>query len=171
MKSKIIEKLQNIFSKLKKSKRLQVLLLVAFILIILVCYFSFTASKNTKNSQVENDESVTTSYISSLETKLKNSLLNLNGVNEVNVMITLENGFEYIYAMEQQTKQTTSGTLTTSSLVLVSGQPVIVKEIYPTIKGVVVVCKDAKDINIKLNILSAIQTVLSVSNEKITILN
>lgn len=171
MKSKIIEKIQNAVTKIKKSKRLQILLLVAFVLIVFVCYFSLTSSKSTKKNETTSDESTTTSYVSKLESKLENSILSIDGVSDVNVMITLENGFEYVYATEEQTKQITSGTLTTTSLVLVSGKPVVVKEIYPTIKGVVVVCKNSKDINIKLSILSAIQTVLNVPNEKITILN
>lgn len=171
MKSRFTEKIQTIFESLKKNRRLQILLLVALVLIVIVCYFCFSSKSKTKNSAQTEETNDTSTYVSYLETKLKNSLVNLSGVENVSVMITLESGFEYVYAMEEQTKQTASGTLTTTSLVLVSGEPVVVKQIYPVIKGVVVVSPSAKDINTRLNILSVIQTVLEITNDKITILN
>ena len=168
MKNKITEKLINIWTKLKKSRRLQIMLLIVFVLVVIVCYFSFsTKSEKTKTDLETNENS---SYINYLESKLKTALISLEGVDCVNVTITLENGYERIYATEQQTKTTTSGTITTSSLVIISGEPVLVKEIYPKVKGVVVVSSSAKDIGVRMNILYAIQTILEISNDQITIL-
>lgn len=169
MKNKFTEKLAGFWDKLKSNKKIQIMILIALVLVILICYFAFSNSAKTKEKTTE--ETNTSSYVSLLETKLKNALVSIDGVDDVNVMITLENGFEYVYATEEETKQTASGTLKTTSLVLVSGQPVVVKEIYPKIKGVVVVTPAAKNINTRLNILSLIQTVLEITNDKITILN
>lgn len=169
MKNKFLENLHKFYGKIKGNKKIQIMLLIALILVILICFFAF--SNNTKPKEESIQETNTSSYVADLENKLKNSLIKIDGVDDVSVMITLENGFEYVYATEEETKQTASGTLKTTSLVLVSGQPIVVKEIYPTIKGVVVITPAAKNINIRLNILSAIQTVLEVTNDKITILN
>jgi stage III sporulation protein AG len=52
---------------------------------------------------------------------------------------------------------------------MVDGEPVIKEEIYPVVKGIVVVASGADDISVKLNILSIIQTVIEVDNSKINI--
>ena len=172
MKSKFTDKLYVIFEKLKNNRRLQILLFIAITLIIIICYFSFSSFGFKEDPLEKVDQDISTSnYVEYLEEKLEKSLRSLEGVTDATVMITLESGFEYVYATDEETKTTSSGTLTTSSLVLVSGQPVVEKEIYPIIKGVVVVASAAKDIQVKLNILSLIQTILEVPNEKITILN
>ena len=64
----------------------------------------------------------------------------------------------------------TQTTVTTSTVILVSNEPVIIKENYPVIKGVVVVAKGAENVNVKLNILTAVETVLEVDRNNITIL-
>ena len=169
MKNKFSEKLIEIWDKLKKNKRLLILLLIALILVILLLYFSFKPSSN-RSTKTE-DTSQTQSYANSLEEKLETSLKSIDGVTDVSVLITLETGFEYVYAQEELTKQTATGSQTSTSLVLVSGQPVIVKEIYPKIKGVVIISSGAKDVKTRLNILSVIQTVLEISNDRITIVD
>lgn len=161
-------KLTELIEKFKTSKKLQISLFILVVLVIIVCYFSSLFKHQDK--QQEPQDLSTSSYVEYLESKLMQNLNNLEGVDNASVMITLESGFEYIYATDEEIKTTSTGTLTTTELVLVSGQPVIEKEIYPTIKGVVVVASGAKDVKVKLNILSVVQTVLEVSNDKITIL-
>ena len=46
----------------------------------------------------------------------------------------------------------------------------IVKKIYPKVKGVVIVADGAKDFSIKMNILTAVETVLEVDRNNITVL-
>ena len=60
--------------------------------------------------------------------------------------------------------------MTTTKVVLVNGQPVLEEEIFPSIKGIVVVSQGAEDVGVRLNLLSALQTVVSVDSSKITIL-
>ena len=52
-----------------------------------------------------------------------------------------------------------------------NGEPVIVNKIYPTIKGVVIVASGSEDFAVKMDILNAVQTLLEISAEDITILN
>ena len=147
------------------------MLLIAFLLVVLCCYFALSGSSKKSSNSSDAEPSDSSSYVSYLENKLKTALVNIEGVDNVSVTITLQSGFEKIYAMEEQSKTTASGTVITSSLVLVSGEPVLVKEIYPVIKGVVIITSSAKDIGTRLNILSATQTILEITNDKITILN
>lgn len=171
MKDSFGERLLALWDKFKKSRRAQLLLAITFVIIVLGVYF-YSRYKPAELKQEEKPESAATaSYVEYLEDKLETTLSSVQGAGKVEVIVSLQSGFEYVYATEEVVKETTSGTLSTTSLVLVSGQPVIVKEIYPVVKGVVVVAPGAKDISVRMNLLEAIQTILEVSNASITILN
>ena len=87
------------------------------------------------------------------------------------VILTLEDGFEYIYAKEEEMKVSADGgKVTTSNIVLIDGKPVLEKEVYPQVKGVVVTASGADDVSVRLNLLSALQTVIEVASQNITIL-
>ena len=159
---------QNLIAKFKENKK--ILFIVALVFLALVfCFLIFNKSSNLGDQDVSYDSNY--EYASYLESKVKQSLKSIENVGNVSVTITFDGGVEYVYAQEEETKTTSSGSITSSSLVLVSGKPVLVKEVYPKIKGIVIVASGAKNIKVKMDILKAVQTVLDVSNEKITILN
>lgn len=170
LKDKFSEKFEKLVSVLKTNRKVQIGLAILFAVILLVIYFSFQGSSN---EQTENQPTVASSaeqYASSLENKLENLLSTVKGAGKVSVAITLENGFEYVYATEESVKETSSGTQTTTSVVLVNGEPVLTQEIFPTIKGVLVTASGADDITVKLNLLNAINSAVEVSNDNIIIL-
>ncbi len=106
-----------------------------------------------------------------LENKLINVLGSVKGAGQVNVVITLENGFEYVYATEEEVRKTADGSqIIIENVILVDGKPVLTKEVYPTIKGVVVTSSGADAVSVKMNLLLALQTVIEVDNSSITIL-
>jgi len=51
-----------------------------------------------------------------------------------------------------------------------SSQPIVVKEINPEIKGVIVVAEGARNSKVKLKISEAVQTVLDVPAYRVTVL-
>lgn len=168
--------LKNVWGKLRKIKHFEILLAVFIGLVVCVVYFSFFANPKTDNTE-ENSTgqySGAVEYVDYLENKLCNVLGKITDVGKVSVIITLESGFSYEYATNSETKTTISGgnetTITTDTVILVSNEPVVVKEIYPVIKGVVVVADGAKNFAIKMNILTAVETVLEIESNRITIL-
>ena len=170
MKNKFSEKISKLFEKIRDNKKIQIFLICSVLLIVLLYYFISTTKTNKTNTEVENVASTTTDYVRYVEDKLENTLKSIENVRTVNVNVSLETGFEYVYATKDETKTTSSGTLSSSELILVSGQPILLKEIYPKIQGVVVVVNEV-DVKTKLAILEAIQTVLEISNEKISIIS
>ena len=73
--------------------------------------------------------------------------------------------------MLKETKTTSNGTSVTSeSVVMVDGQPLLLEEIYPIVKGIVVISSGASDMSVKLNLLSVLQTVIEIENSKINII-
>ena len=171
-----MNKIKDIWDKIKKIKHIQIILPVLIGLLICVTYFSFlNPSKSDKDTENSTQESTSTmEYVDMLENKLSNVLSKISGVGSCNIVITLESGFAYDYATDTQTKTTVSGgnetTITTETVILVSNEPVVEKEIYPTIKGVVVVASGAEDFSVKMNILSAVETVLEIDRNNISIL-
>ncbi len=169
------DKLTSLWEKLKKIKHIQIYLALFVAFIVLAFYFVSLPKdeKQTSTNNNQNFETFSTSaeYICYLENKLESVLGGIKGAGSVDIVITLDKGFEYVYATEEEIKSLTNGgSVTTSKVILVDGKPVLEKELFPSIKGIVVVCKGAEDVTVRLNLLSAIQTVVDVDNSKIIIL-
>lgn len=171
-----MNKLKEVWQKFKSIRHYQVYLAIVLCGIACIAYFSFFKKSNADNSSNFSTETTLTTdeYVEGLENKLCNVLSNISGVGQVDVVITLQSGFSYVYATDSETKTTTSGStetvVTKENVLLVSNEPVVVKEIFPEIKGVVVVAKGAENIGVKLNILNAVETALEVDSKDITIL-
>lgn len=175
MKDKLLSKLKSLGESIKTNRKTQLGLAILVVAIVLLGYFAFLSPTSNKYDDSGGSVTVSTSaadrYARDLESKLENILSNVKGAGNVKVMVTLGNGYEYVYATEETVKQSANGsTTTTTEVVMVDGQPVVVKEIFPTIQGVLVSASGASDAIVKLNLVTAIQTVVDVPNSDITIL-
>ncbi len=170
---------KNIFS----SKWFIVLGVIGMVLIALS---TFGDSDNDKKA----DSSATTmaaEYIKNTEERL--TLLVKDIVQgDAQVMITLENGVEYIYANEIKTNvglsEDINGAQTTKTQQNDSNQknyvtykdadgneqPLIITEVMPSIRGVVVVCSGGDDPYLAAAVKSAVVTVLNISDKKVCVL-
>ena len=135
-----------------------------------------STTKTTKTSSIQYQTSL--DYSKQLETKLESVLSQIKGAGNVKVMITLDGSPELVYAMDSNEKvsNNTGGSTTTSSstpiLVQTNGttSPLILTEVLPKVKGVIVVSSGANDISIKLDILNSVSTLLDISTDKINVL-
>ena len=135
-----------------------------------------TTTKTTMTSSIQYQTSL--DYSKQLETKLESVLSQIKGAGNVKVMITLDGSPELVYAMDSNEKvsNNTGGSTTTSSstpiLVQTNGatSPLILTEVLPKVKGVIVVSSGANDISIKLDILNSVSTLLDISMDKINVL-
>ncbi len=163
------------FQKLKSIKHIEIIIAVILGAIILLIYFS-TINKSPSQSSYQSTS--TTEYATMLEKKLSSVISQINGAGNVSVMVTLSSGPEYVYATSDEEKTntsinngtTTTSTTTTSEPVIISNDTVVVKEIMPTVSGVVVVASGAGDTKVKLEILKAIQALLDVPQMNIEVL-
>lgn len=171
-----MNKVKAIFQKLKQIKHIHIYLALATALFVCAIYFAGFGKKKSDNESEITTQDCTTAveYADMLENKLCSVLSKVSGAGNVSVVITLDGGFSFDYATNTETKTITSGdnetTVTTETVILVSNEPVVVKQNYPKIKGVVVVADGANDVGVKLNIISAIETILQVDRQNITIL-
>ena len=172
-----MSRIKSLFNRIKNIKHLYVYIAIFVGALAMLFYFvTYKNDQSAKTNEISTTEkSSAVEYVEYLENKLSNVLSKISGIGETKVLITLASGFSYKYATDTETKtMTTNGnetTVTTETVILVSNEPVVEQQIYPVIKGVVVVAKGAENVNVKLNILSAIETVLDVDRNQITILS
>ena len=172
----MMDRFKALYEKIKKVKHIHIYIAIGLALLIAIIYFSSLLNKedssSTNDDKIIEEYSSSLEYVQYLENKLESVLTKVKGAGEVEVAITLEKGFEYVYATEEETRTTSNGTTVTSTtVVLVDGQPVLIEEIYPTVSGLVVVASGADDIKVKMNLLSVIQTVIEIDNSKINIIS
>ncbi len=138
--------------------------------------FDTQAPLNTKNTIQSSD--------SSDEIQLENILSQIKGVGEVDVMITYESSSEVVPASNTTTssqvteekdaqggaRSTTQENLTNSIVTSNNNNDlVVIKEIKPQIRGVVVVAEGAGDIKIKSELIEAVRTVFQVPAHRVMV--
>ena len=167
--------------KLKNIKHIEIIIVVIFILILLlICFagnntFSFLSKQQTTSSSSSSITYVSTSdYVSNIESKLKSILSNVNGAGNVEVMISVDGSSEIQFATDETITTNGQTTEKTISIVFVTkdgvNQPIITSEKLPKINGVVVVSSGAKNTKVKLQLMSAVQTLINIDCDKIQIL-
>ena len=172
--SSFTDKLSLFWEKLKKIKHIEIYICVIFAIIIVAVYLTSLGvrSDNSSQNSTQNTTSFSSSeeYVEYLENKLELVLANVKGAGRVSVAITLEQGFEYVYATEEETRTSSGGQVTTRTPVLVDGKPVLEKELYPKIKGVVVTSSGSGNVTVKMNLLNALLTAITVDVSNVIIL-
>lgn len=157
------------FEKLKKLKIIKFEYIVVILLcfaVLLTVYFTFGSNAESSSGETETER-----YIASLERKLENALSKAKGAEGVSVVITVESGIKTEIAQDVKTVNDNGKITTTSTPITVSGKPLVLRELYPEITGVVIVAKGADNITVKMSLLDAATTVLGVSCDKIQILS
>lgn len=174
-----------VLKKIKNIKHFEIIIALIFVAILLLIYFngfSFggsSSSSTTVNYALGNNEQ----FVENLENKLKNVLSNIEGAGNVNVMVSLSSGYEIVIAKSEEEKTTTTQNSngTSSSVTVVTDpiiieqngvrQPIILMEVLPKIKGIIVVSSGADNVKVKLDLLTAVQALVEISTENIQIFN
>lgn len=173
---------EKIKSKLGGVKNLNTLIFVVAGCIVLLCVFSLYGFGENK-SDIK-DEQVQ-SYYQQVESRLSGVLGEIKGAGSVKVMINYSGTSEIVTAMTSNVstdKTTDNGNssnriteskteITEPVIIQQNGEdtPVVIKEILPDIVGVIVVAEGANDMSVKINLISAVQTLLDVPADKVEI--
>lgn len=175
----------------KTKKAIQNLAIFLGIGIILLLVGGFFDNDNKKVQQVKElqDNKVSQNYLdeydAALENKIKNILSQIYGVGKVSVAITYLSSKEIVPAQDVKQNETNTNEkdreggvrstiqTDTDNKIIIGQQseskPVILKEIPPQVKGVIVVADGAKDEKVKVDIAKAVSTVLGISLSKIQV--
>lgn len=182
----------NLNSKLVTN--LIIILAVGIVLVLISDFYRDlnpvgTTAPNTEiinNTDNQGNDSKSDS-VTELENRLIEILGKIQDAGKVSVMITLKSGSEIIPAKDESiTDKTTDekdvegGTRaineknTSDQVVFMNDQggtskPLVLKEINPDIKGVIIVAEGANDPRVKLQLTEAVQTVLDVPAYRVSV--
>lgn len=124
-------------------------------------------------------------FVRRTEEQLTALIASIDGAGECQVMVTLENGVEYVYATEQKSNtdrqedvsdgdtRLTQRDDNESTAVLVDTdngrEGLLITEIQPTVRGVVVVCEGGDDEEVRARVSQAVTVALNVSSKRVCI--
>ncbi|MCI8508190.1 MAG: hypothetical protein HFJ06_06490 [Lachnospiraceae bacterium] len=179
-------------TKEKKEKAVILFLAGIFFLLAATPVSSFTGKKSkqkemekitSEKQEVKNEKN--DAYIEALENKLEQTIGGMEGAGKVLVMITLKDSGEKIldknqpYESESENSKEEGREIERTSIksdpetVLIEEEgdtaPIIVQEMYPDIKGVVVVCEGGDDKVLAIHIKEAVQALFSIDAHKIVV--
>ncbi|MTI70186.1 MAG: stage III sporulation protein AG [Firmicutes bacterium] len=179
------------FSKENSKKFLLNMFTVLIIGIVLLIFSSSFETENNENENLNNEEnnivkqdSLINDYANKVEGKLENILSQMKGVGQVKVMVTFKDTAERIPALNTTKSEEISneedaqgGTRKvtreeSSKQVVVSNESeslVIIKEVNPEVRGVIVIAEGAENIKVKERLYSAVKTVLGIPGNRVEI--
>lgn len=159
---------------IQKNRKPCAILGVALCGLLLALFAILPQGEGKENGEKQNQLDL---YTRSLEQRLSETVSQIDGAGKVSVFLTLESSFETVYAsnakLDEQSSDSTSVQKTTEKQLATtsaggSGEaPVIVKQLSPKIKGVLIVCEGGEDSTVSKNIKSAASVALNIPTSRI----
>lgn len=140
--------------KKHKNKIIVVGLLLLGVLLIL---FSTLKSKSTKSADIEFS---CEEYTKALEEKLEKFLLSVDGIHNVNVIITLDSSQEKLYSSDESSLSLIGKENTSASM-----------EIYPYVRGVAIACTNGDNDYVRNKLTRLISAYLGIPTNRIEIVS
>ena len=178
---------QRLLRRMRADRRVELAVYGGVAVLVVALYFAGTSvgaaeDVQTEQQTVQVQASLTTD---DLETRLQEVLSCIRGAGRVDVMITYDTGPEIVPAMttnvnstgsessedgrssssQQSTESTQPATVSGSD----GNEPIVLKEIEPVVRGVIVVAEGAADVTVKLDLQRAVRAVLDIPLSKIEV--
>jgi len=193
----IFNRLKELLESKNRRKLIEnaAIIIIIGVIIIIVgsTFFSGKEKPAANDSNTPGSDSIETSAAvtktsDDMETKLKYILSQVEGAGKVEVMITYSTGKENIPAYDTKTSENStdekdsgggarkiSQSSSDSAIVFKSGVngekiPVIIKEIEPVVKGVLVVAEGASNPQVREKLNRAVQVLLDIPVHKIQVI-
>lgn len=186
----------NISNKVFKNKTIENLtffIIILVVTLVLVKYI-FSGNKKDTNNETYNDaqlvysnetisENDTLSYKENLKNDLINILKKINGVGDVDVLITYSETSKLVPIYNENSSESKTSEEDTSGGSRViesydsskevvtdnSSSPITEKIVMPKIEGAIVICEGANNIEVKNNIISAVEAATGLKVHKIQV--
>ena len=181
--------IQKLKEKIKKIKNYEIIVTILIMAVIISIYISSLKSPY----KLEDDETIyninneeDNQNYSTQEERLEQKLSAIKGAGKVEVMITYVSSKEIVTAMNTTQSNSTTEEQDSGGGIRkiiqndINNQAVTMngsgwnkstyhKEVEPEVKGVIVIAEGAYDINVKLELLKAVQTALGVSPSQVEV--
>ena len=153
---------------------------------ILLIGLSSWLPEGTRKEDPGLQEADARAYADGLEERLTAILQEIDGVGTARVMVTLENGYQKVYARSEKTnndlledvragdeKKTQEKQVTEQTYVLVDGAggkvPLVTAQLEPEVKGVVVVCEGGGDPLVAGKVVDTVRVALNISSARVSV--
>lgn len=194
--NKSLTKKRSIENKIFKNKTIENLMFFIIILVVTLILVKYIFSGNKKENKNESYEdaklvssnevisnSETENYKESLKNDLINILKKIDGVGDVDVLITYSETSKLvpIYNENSSESKTSEEDASGGSRVVESydsskevitddsSSPITEKVIMPKIEGAIIICKGANNIDVKNNVISAVEAATGLKVHKIQV--
>ncbi|MBR3299709.1 MAG: hypothetical protein IKI64_11020 [Clostridia bacterium] len=162
---------------IKSSKRLRMLAVIAALsAAVLMFLSSLMPSSCAERGSIETGRTETAKTAadpaSSIEKRLEDILSRMDGVGRAKVMLTLDRTGEQVLALDEKSSGSGSGANETRPATVQSGgreEPIVLTEVLPRIRGVIVIAEGAASISVRQNILAAVSTVLGIEEKAVEV--
>lgn len=176
--SNFLKKQLNKFSNLKSKfgKKSQMALVGILAMIMLIIFFSGISKSESKTSSSLESKTTksTTDYVINLENRLQTIISSIKGVGETRVFVMVDASVETIYATNEDIDKDDTNSSTSTEIVFSKNGsetiPVKKLEIYPEIKGVLIVSRELDDEKKRLMVINAVSVALDLEISKIEVL-
>ena len=160
---------------LRKNKNVVVLFISIFLFGIFLMFDDKFHLDSTDKHTVENkSEEIKKENYENTEQKLAEILSNVKGVGEVRVMIEYSEGKESVVAENRKSENSSqvdnNQNKSETEIAFSNNNPVILKEIYPKVKGVIIVAQGGDNVEIKNQLISAVMSLMDLDANKIEVL-
>ncbi len=143
---------------------------LAGVLILLYASDMFSGAETSQKNKSTSEHAEIADYTARLEESIGRLCANVSGVSNVTVAVTLESGFEYVYAADSENK--TDGSTEIKYITIGSGSsksPVYITEKLPKIAGVGIVCRGGSNPAIQQKLIDLISAAYNIGSNKIFI--
>lgn len=166
-------KISDALTKLLKSdKKIKVFVLLGVLGIGLIVLSDVIPAKSEKQTDSSSDQNYS-DYIEATEKRTENIISSIDGVGKCKVMITISDTNESVYAKNKEESGGNGNYSNTDEYVLYDGAdgdtPVLIKQYFPKIQGVVVVCDGGDNKVVREKIIAGISSLFDVPANKITV--
>lgn len=163
------DKLKQFFSDKLSKKNIIIVIAVIGILCIALSEINFSGSEKKDASNEENYAD----YVDSLNNELTELISSIDGVGDCRVMITLKSTKESVYAKNTESSNTDSSNSENNEYVIYDGEsgdsPLLLKEKYPSVEGVAVICSGGDNIVVKEKIIDCVCALFNISATRVSV--
>lgn len=164
------EKLLSLIKNKDGKKKLIIIAAVLGVLLILVSEIDLPKNKSSTEHLEESDYA---SYVKSLNDELTVIISSIDGVGQCNVMITLKNTKERVYAENTESSENESSNSENNEYVIYDSEngdsPILLKENFPVVEGVAVVCSGGDNVLVKEKIIDCVCALFNISANRVSV--
>lgn len=164
----------------KKKDSWLILLLTGILLVVIA--LPVTEKRETQTAEMEEQETqtdgkmdeISMAYARQMEKRLEEVLVQVKGVGDVSVMITLASSAEKIVEKDKEVNSEEGGSRSSETSVYAGSSgdeiPYVKQEISPGVEGVLVIADGGGDAVVIENITEAVQALFGVDTHKIKVM-